>query len=119
MSVITIRAHKRFGVCRGAQVRIAFPTHDDRDDTIHQGLLIELSLDGCRVSGLSSEDVPEDAIVTIAPEGADPFEARVRWSNCNSLGFRLERPFHIPELDRMIRTCRGEFDKDMHRAARA
>lgn len=104
MTVLTIRAHQRFAVRREAAIY-------RQGRKVGEGLLVELSLGGCRLGGVrlaQSEDWPlaEGEAVVLIAEGAAPFEAYVRWTVNGTLGFRLKRPFRVAELDAMLRHCR-------------
>lgn len=98
--MFTIRAHKRFAVCR--EVRLRQPRRRGVD-----ALLIELSLDGCRLShaGMPAGIEPGDPMILRVP-GSGPLEARVRWSREDSLGLRFERPLHAAALEALIELCR-------------
>lgn len=102
MSVLVIRAHKRFAVCRKARL-------EGEDGRAADALLIELSLDGCRVS--SSRRAQVGDLLRLTPSGAEPLEARVRWAGEGTLGLRFVQPLHIAGLDALIRLCRGEYDE--------
>lgn len=101
MSILVIRAHKRFAVCSAAKV-------SGEGTKAQRGLLIELSLDGCRISNLPPGDYPVDQLLTVKVPGFDAIEGYVRWSNDGVVGLRFAKPLHIPALDLLIRTCRGE-----------
>ncbi len=108
MNTLRIRAHQRYAVRRETHI-----LRGSRD--AGTGLLVEVSQEGCRIgcvvpADLLSDPIANGDVLVIAPEGAEPFEALVRWSGNGTLGFRLAQPFHHHELDRLIRTCRGEFD---------
>lgn len=98
MKVLTIRAHKRFGVCRAIRLRrsCAEPL---------EGLLIELSLEGCRISSINSDLFALDDRVTVEVEGR-PFDACVRWHQDGMLGLRLTQPLRHAELAELIQICR-------------
>lgn len=101
MAIFTIRAHKRFAVCRKVRLR------QQGRRGIH-GLLIELSLDGCRIShdgGADSLAMEDTLILTIA--GTAPIAARVRWLGDGTTGLRFVQPLHVGELENLIRLCRG------------
>lgn len=100
MSVLVIRAHKRFAVCRKARI-------DGADGCTGDALLIELSLDGCRVSTSNPQAAIGDTL-RLTVLGAEPLEARVRWTGEGTMGLRFVRPLHVPALDALIRLCRGE-----------
>ncbi|HEX8059013.1 MAG TPA: PilZ domain-containing protein [Novosphingobium sp.] len=102
MSVLlTIRAHKRYAVCSKVRVRKEGKRGID-------GLLIELSLDGCRISnvGKAGSFALGDPL-TVRVEGTDPIEGRVRWANESTVGLRFDRPLHIAGLQDLIQLCRG------------
>ncbi|EQB17473.1 hypothetical protein [Novosphingobium lindaniclasticum] len=106
--MLRIRAHQRYAVRRETRILRGLRL-------VGTGLLVEVSQEGCRIgcvmpADMLPEPVENGEMLVIAPEGAEPFEARVRWSGNGTLGFRLTRAFHHHELDRLIRTCRGEFD---------
>lgn len=103
MSVLVIRAHKRFAVCRKARLRKPGRRFED-------ALLIELSLDGCRLSKLGPHAFTLDQTVMLRIDGAlDPLEGRIRWLGADGMvGLRFLRPLQAAALDRLIRCCRGE-----------
>ena len=101
MSLFVIRAHKRFAVCRKARLRK--PGRRGLD-----GLLIELSLEGCRISKLAC-DAPfalDDRVIVRVP-GFAPIEARIRWLREGTVGLRFAQALHNAELDSLIRVCRS------------
>lgn len=100
MSVLIIRAHKRFAVRRKARLRKA-------GKRAEEGLLIELSLEGCRISNLTRDAFALDQEVILRIDGAKPpLEGRVRWQNDGTVGLRFLRPLHTAALDQLIRHCR-------------
>lgn len=103
-TVLVIRAHKRFGVCRKARV-----LREGGDDI--EALLIELSLEGCRLGNMAGTDVELGDTLTVRIDGTDSFDGTVRWNGTGAIGLKLARPFHTAELDRLIRLCRGELDQ--------
>lgn len=106
MSVFTIRAHKRFAVCRKIKLNKNV-----------NGLLIELSLDGCRISLVDAASCFEvDETVTLRVTGTGPIEARVRWLRDGAMGLRFARPLHNAPLEALIRLCRGENDPPVQQA---
>ncbi len=72
------------------------------------GLLIELSLEGCRISNVDERKLGIGEVVTVRIEGEEPLDGCVRWLGDRTLGLRFVRPLHVPALDRLIRSCRGE-----------
>lgn len=101
MTVLVIRAHKRFAVCRKASLR-------KPGKRGVEGLLIELSLEGCRISNVDPQRFEIDQVVTVRIEGAQPFDGRIRWQGEATLGLRFVRPLRFAALDQLIRICRGE-----------
>ncbi|MEJ5979424.1 PilZ domain-containing protein [Novosphingobium sp. PS1R-30] len=102
MTVFTIRAHKRFAVCR--KIRLGKSGRRGVD-----GLLIELSLDGCRISHASKTDsFALDEPIVLRISGADPIESHVRWLREGVVGLRFARPLHNAGLEALIRLCRSE-----------
>ncbi len=101
VSVLTIRAHKRFAVCSKVRLR------KERRRGI-DGLLIELSLDGCRISyvGTSASFALGDPL-TLRLDGTEPIAARIRWLREGVIGLRFERPLHIAGLEQLILLCLG------------
>lgn len=102
MSVFTIRAHKRFAVCR--KIRLAKARRRGAD-----GLLIELSLDGCRISHVAAAAafMLDDAVV-LRIAGAEPIQARVRWLRDDAIGLRFAQPLHSAGLEALIHLCRTQ-----------
>jgi hypothetical protein len=114
MALFTIRAHKRFAVCRKVwlrQERIGPERiHQERQRGL-DGLLIELSRDGCRISHAASQaDFAIEESVTLAIAGAAPIAARVRWLHDGAIGLRFAQPLHNAALESLIGLCRGEGD---------
>lgn len=100
MSVLIIRAHKRFAICQKARLRK--PGRRGVD-----GLLIELSVEGCRLSNIGHDFAPDEQ-VSLRIDGAQPLDARVRWRNDSTIGLRFARPLSFAALEGLIRLCRGE-----------
>jgi hypothetical protein len=102
---MVIRAHKRFAVCQKARLRRP-------GKRAEEGLLIELSLEGCRISRLTPDTFALDQQVTLRIEGAKPLEGRIRWLGDSltggTVGLRFVRPLHAAALDQLIRLCRGQ-----------
>jgi hypothetical protein len=103
VSLLIIRSSKRFAVRQS--ISLVLPCGTQRD-----GLLVEVSLSGCRISaagGNSGAGLPGvDESVTVRIDGFDDMPARVRWSGEGVLGLRLNRPLHNATLERIIGHCR-------------
>jgi hypothetical protein len=110
VTVLTIRAHKRFAVC--CKVRLC-----SRTGIVADGLLIEVSLEGCRISNVAPRAFAAEDIVDVEIEGFTTFGAHVRWQHDKIVGLRLTRPFHCNELINLVNFCRSE--SEVQEAARA
>src|SRR5258708_453343 len=73
MNILTIRKHKRFAVRRKANLVGA-------GGRPMPGLLIELSLEGCRMGFASSAKLAIGQQVKVRIGGFDDFRAEVRWA---------------------------------------
>jgi hypothetical protein len=102
VSVLIIRAHTRFAVRSSAKLR------QPRRRGV-EGLLIELSVEGGRISNL-----PKNAgfkvgdSVQLGLAGAPPVEARIRWIDQGTVGLRFARPLSFAALEMLVRLCRAE-----------
>lgn len=99
MTVLTIRAHKRYAVRQ--QVRLA-----KSGDVAAKGLLIELSSEGCRISNLGRRDYIIGEPVTVEL-GEVSLGGRIRWMHDGIAGVRLERPLYPSQLGELIALDRG------------
>jgi len=101
VSVLFIRAHKRYGVCRG--VKLHCPA-----DCIAEGLLIEISQEGCRISNvLSTALAIGESIIVEVPDGPN-LPAQVRWQHDGIVGLRLTPPLHNASLADLVNCCRDD-----------
>lgn len=103
MAVTFIRAHRRFAVRQ--TVRITHATGD-----YAEGLLIELSIRGCRVSNLASVPFESGARVTLEIEGCAPICGFVRCAHDGLLGLTFDAPIYAGMLDNLVCQCRGDTD---------
>lgn len=101
MSILVIRAHKRFAV-RG-NARLGRPGRRRAP-----GLVIELSLDGARISGVPSCGYAPGDATCLAIDGWEPMACEVRWAGEATIGLRFVQPLHIGALERLIHLCRSE-----------
>jgi hypothetical protein len=99
VSVLVIRAHKRFAVRQKARLGRAGKRSLD-------GLVIELSLDGCRISNLAADAFAAGQAVTLRIDGTSTIAAHVRWLGQDAVGLRFARPLTNAGLDALIRLCR-------------
>lgn len=101
VSILVIRQHARYGVCRKAQL-------SRPGGRAVSGLLVELSLHGGRLGNIDQSRFSLDETVILKVPGFDGFEAQVRWIGDGVVGLRFRYPFHAGALERLIRACRGE-----------
>jgi hypothetical protein len=99
VSLLVIRANKRFAVRQCATLRL----HNGRE---FLGLLVEISLGGCRISNLAAcpADVGDQVAVLLGEFEA--MRAQVRWTGEGVIGLRFNRPLHHDRLGQAIAFCR-------------
>ncbi|OCC22772.1 hypothetical protein MB02_15295 [Croceicoccus estronivorus] len=114
MTVLYIRAHKRFAVRRMVSLSRS-------DCNAISGLLIELSLQGCRISNLGqSVEFETGQLVTLEIDGFDPITGAVRWAHDGLAGLRFDQSLHPNTLENLIRHCRTDpLSTQTQRTARA
>lgn len=103
MKLLTIRKHRRFAVRHGAHLEV---TAGNRDPAA--GLLVELSLEGCRIAGSAGHGFAVGDAVRVRVDGFDAIPGQVRWADNGCVGLRFDRPLHIPVLESMIFACRSD-----------
>ncbi len=101
MSILVIRASKRFAVRRQARLCKA-------GAELLDGLLIEISLEGCRISNVEHNRFAIGQTATVQIDGIDDIEGRVRWAHDGFVGLRFTRPLHMAALGLLIGSCRRE-----------
>jgi len=79
------------------------PVELQRDDARQvRGLLIEMSLQGARISNLECRDIkPGQQVEMLAPNGKS-LPGVVRWSHDGIAGVKLTRALHLPELAELV-----------------
>ena len=107
MTVLTIRAHKRYAVRQPVRVCRS-------DDKAVSGLMIELSSEGCRISNLGRPGLVVGEAVTLDIDG-HTYRGRIRWSHDGVAGVRLERALFGNELCDLIARGRGQNDSEVRR----
>lgn len=112
MAVTFIRAHRRFAVRQ--TVRIAHASGE-----YVEGLLIELSIRGCRVSNLARIPFGSGARVKLEIEGCAPICGFVRWAHDGLLGLTFDAPLYAGTLDDLICQCRGQVPRARPAPARS
>jgi len=101
MSAPVFRAHERFAACQELSLRKG-------DVSVGEGLLIEVSLEGCRLSGVDQANFREGDKISFWLEGFGKVEGQARWSGRQCLGLRFARPLHHAEMYRLLETLRSE-----------
>ncbi|MEO6717910.1 MAG: PilZ domain-containing protein, partial [Novosphingobium sp.] len=103
LSILVIRKHQRFAVRQA--VRLQW----DRGRP-SPGLLVEVSLDGCRLSIPGSGALATGQAVTLAIDEVTARGAQVRWADNGLVGLRFDQPLHNAELDELLTRCRPQAD---------
>ena len=101
MSVLTIRAYKRYATRLPVKVR-----RDGRKAA--SGLLIELSQQGARISNLGRGTYEVGESVTIVTSTNLEIECTIRWAHDGLAGVRLCCPLHLPEMRALLELNRRE-----------
>jgi hypothetical protein len=100
MTVLTIRAHKRYAVRQ--PVRLGKPGGQPIS-----GLMIELSSEGVRISNLGRPGLTIGEPVTVEIDERK-YHGRIRWAHDGVAGVRLDHPLFNNELSDLIAIGRGE-----------
>ena len=90
MTVLTIRSHKRYATRQAVRLRSGRAKPVD-------GLLIELSAEGVRISNLRGVhfDIGQEVTVRI---GECDYSGRIRWTHDGIAGVRLDRALYCHEI---------------------
>jgi hypothetical protein len=96
MTVLTIRACKRYATRQ--KVRLIATSKN-----VAEGLLIELSAEGCRISNLGSMADQLIAGQPITVElGQTKYCGKVRWAHDGIAGVRLDQALHCHEVATLL-----------------
>ena len=98
MSVLVIRSHKRFAVRRPISLR-------EEGGGKRGGLMIELSGEGCRISGVDSLHYTIDQAVTI-DLGDEQRSGRVRWAHDGFVGIKFSPALRPAEFNQLLEASR-------------
>ena len=102
-TILTIGKHKRFAMRQAARLICA-------GNRPCAGLLVEVSLDGCRLALADSDSFSVEQSITVEISHFAKLRAQVRWSGNGFVGLRFDHPLHTAELDELLQTCRPEQD---------
>lgn len=103
MKILTIRKHRRFAVRHGALLERSGGGRAEAS-----GLLVEISLDGCRITSGTAQGFAIGDPVRVRVDGFDAISGQVRWSDNGCVGLRFDRPLHLAMLETMILACRTD-----------
>lgn len=101
MSVLGNRTARRFAVRSSARLKPGRGKHVS-------GLLIELSLDGCRISNIDHARFAVGEVARIELDGFEPMDALVRWSQDGFVGLRFARALSNGLLETLLTSCRPQ-----------
>ncbi|HLV06191.1 MAG TPA: PilZ domain-containing protein [Croceibacterium sp.] len=108
MTVLTIRAHKRYAVRQPVTLRRL------GGGAPCGGLMIELSSEGFRISNLRREPLTiGEPVVVEFNERA--FHGKIRWAHDGIAGVRLDRALFTSELHDLVARGRGETPPEVRR----
>lgn len=100
MNIRAIRQHQRFALRR----KVLAVRGRGRPA---EGLLVELSLHGCRVSNLGHDRFALGSDVSVCLPGFEPLAGQVRWSQDGTIGLRFARPLAAAALAEMLSAARA------------
>lgn len=101
MTVLRIRTTRRFAVRSSARLKPGRGKHAS-------GLLIELSLDGCRISNIDHARFTVGENARIELDGFEPLDCLVRWSQDGFVGLRFSRSLSAGLLETLLTSCRPQ-----------
>lgn len=108
MSVLTIRAHKRYALRLPVEVL-------KKGRKPAKGLLIELSQKGARISNLGRRKYNVGDEVVLVAAGGSHLPGVIRWAHDGLAGINLSRSLHLPELSELLdanRLAQGADQRD-------
>ena len=104
MSVLVIRSNKRFAVRRPITLR-------ETTGGKRGGLMIELSGEGCRISGVNSLAYTIDQQVTLELGDDECVSGRVRWAHDGFVGVKFANALRPAELGAMLEASRMPLER--------
>lgn len=99
MTVLTIRSHKRYAMRQPVRLGKAGAKPA-------QGLMIELSSEGCRISNLGQAEYAVGEQVTLQVEELS-LSGFIRWAHGGLAGVRLENALFSNQLNDLLARSRG------------
>ena len=101
MSVLTIRAHRRYALKMPAKLR-------KTGGKPAACLLIELSQHGARISNLGERTYAQGEEVELHTDCGKTLGGIIRWAHDGLAGVQLARSLHLPELSELLQANRQE-----------
>lgn len=101
MTVLTIRAHRRYALRMPAKLQ-------RKGGRARRCLLIELSQHGARLSNLGERRFEYGEAVTLTTECGKQLEATIRWAHDGVAGLHLSRSLHLPEMSELLAANRKD-----------
>ena len=101
MSILVIRKHQRFAVRQSACLEWA-------GCPPCTGLLVEVSLDGCRFSVTGTGELAIGQKVMLRIDSMTDRSAQIRWFDDKSIGLLFDQPLHNAEIGALLRDFRCE-----------
>ena len=80
-------------------------------EDLRRGLLVEVSLEGCRIGNIDSQGLAIGDHIDLRIHGFGTLKGEVRWTQPGLVGLHLVQALHIPELNELIRLCRTRPDE--------
>ncbi|MXO58637.1 hypothetical protein GRI89_03660 [Altererythrobacter salegens] len=99
MTLLVIRSNKRFAVRRSVTLRGGPPRR-------RGGLMIELSVEGCRISNADSNAYTVEQEVTVELDGGEKLPGFVRWAHDGFVGVRFASALRHVELANLLEVSR-------------
>lgn len=103
MTVTSLRPHRRFAVRQRVHISHAHPASVGQVD----GLLIELSIRGCRISNIDPSPFAHGDAIQLEIDGFSPIHGSVRMADRGVLCMTFATPLYTPVLDNLITRCRA------------
>jgi hypothetical protein len=101
MSFLTITRHRCFAVRKKVRLR-------SLGGEVTSGLMIEVSLETCRIAASAHPGFRLGQVVTLEIEGFGDFRALVRAAGERCLALRFLQSMPIPELHELVRSAGDE-----------
>lgn len=98
MPILIIRANERFALCKPVTLLKA-------GGRVASGSLIEVSLEGCRISRIDGLVADDGDDLELRVDDLPSLVGDIRWSRDGCLGLRFKRPLHQTEMRDLLGAC--------------